>query len=312
MKAKSTTKERILIVDGNWYLHRAMSTLQTNRPIEDVIPYKLLGMVIKDALDTRSTYIAVAFDGPKVFRYKVYPKYKSDRGEKKHREGVAGEGADQENAVPTVSIYEFLPYIFTLFSEVGIVFYQPKTFEADDVLRSVAHKYGGDYIVIGGTQDKDAYQYLTHDNSVILYDASYKNLKTKKSGRYIKAADAEKRFGVPVHQMLDYQTLVGDAGDCVPNIKDIKAARAKKILAEFGTLSNWYKKAKGDEKVFITSQLEALRRNRKLVELSKECPPPNELSEWKLPKVKSKNPFLSARYHDYHNWLYPKSKGLFG
>jgi DNA polymerase-1 len=302
-----TPKERIFTVDGNWYLHRAAAMLKTNRPIEEVLPYRLLNMVIKDALFLRCQYVCVAFDGPKVFRYKIYPKYKANRGEKKHRDGVEG-GADSQ--VPTLSIYEFLPYIYKLFDEVGITYYQPKTFEADDVLRSVAHKYGNEYTVICGTQDKDTYQGLTPN--VMMFDASYKNPRTKETeGRYIRMADVEKKYGVPVHQMLDYQTLVGDMGDNVPSIKGITHTKALKILAEFGTLSNWYKKSKGDTKIFITSQLEALRRNRQLVQLVTSCPPPNELSEWKLPKIKCKNKYLSLRYHSYHDFLYPKSKGLF-
>lgn len=299
-------KERIFACDTNWYLHRCANTLKTNRPIEEVLPYRLLNMIIKDALHLRCQYICAAFDGPKVFRYKIFPGYKGDRNEKKHR----GDREVEVDAVPTVSVYEYLPHIFTLFAEVGLMFYQPRNHEADDVLCSIGHKYGGRYTVIGGTQDKDGYQYLNED--VMLFDASYKNPRTKETeGRYIKVADAERRYGVPAHQMLDYQTLVGDAGDCVPNIPGIKDKRAKEILAEFGTLQNWYKKARGDEKIFITSHKEALRRNRKLVQLSTECPPPNELHEWKLPKKKCTNPFLSSRYHSYHAWLYPKSKGLF-
>jgi len=299
------TKERILAVDGNWVLHRAAFTLKTSRPIGEALAYKFVGMICKDALSVKANYLLVAFDGPDVFRYKVYPQYKESR-----REG-RGAPVDAENAEPALDVYQYLPDVYALLHKLGIIFFQPKTYEADDVLCSVAKFYGKDYKVVCDTVDKDAYQYLESRN-VCLYDPSAKGKDGKSKPRYIYCEDAEKKKGVSVSQMVDYQTLIGDSGDSIPPIKGIGPARAKAILTKYGSIKNWHKKCKEDLE-FITAEADNIRRNRKLVKLCEDVLPPNELQEWKLrknDKVYKGDKFLSRSFHDYLLFLYPRTRGL--
>ena len=298
-----STKEqkRLMVYDGNWYLHRAFHTLRTSRPIEQVLPYHFLSMICRDALAVKATHILIAFDGPDVFRYKVYPDYKSGRREKR------GAPVDAENAEPKADLYQYLPHVYALLHKLGIVFYQPKNHEADDVLCSVAKTYGDRYKVICATADKDAYQYLTPN--VRLYDSSAKGKDGKSKPRYIDVAYAERKKGVRVYQMVDYQTLIGDPGDSVPPIKGIGPAKAKKILEQYGSIKNWHKECTED-KEFITAQTDNIRRNRKLVKLVETVLPPNNLEEWKLRQKHPEDKFLSRSFHDYLSFLYPKSKGL--
>lgn len=301
-------KERIFVPDCNWYLHRAFHTLRTNRPIEDALPYHLMQMVCKDALATRSTYLCVAFDGPKIFRYKVYPKYKWER---KQRKG--GAPVDAENATTEeVSLYQYLPHIYRAFQEAGIIIYQPRFGEADDVLCSVANEYGGSqYTVIGGAQDKDAFQWL-RPKVAMMYDASFKNAAGENIGRYFTADMAEAKVGVTIKQMIDYQTLIGDKGDSIPPIQGYGPATARKILQKYGSIRNWYK-AEPSIRQFLAQEQANLTRNRKLVTLRTDMLPAAHLESWKLPKIKpSNNSMIPKSYHNYHAWLWPKSKGLFG
>lgn len=295
--------ETIFVADGNWYMHRAMATLNTTRPIEEALPYKLFGMIIKDALAVRAQYVMAAFDGDSVFRYRVYKNYKKSRHDAK-------EIPDTDDGVAAKDLYAYLPDVFKLFDRLGLCYYHPKNYEADDVLCSVAHAYSNKYRVVGGTKDKDSYQWLVLPNTTT-YDPSFKGKDKKPKPRYVDAALAEKLKGVSVYQMIDYQMLIGDDGDDVPPIKGMTPSKAKKILAEFGTIANWYKKSKAD-RPYITAQEVALRRNRKLVTLSTKAVPPQPLDQWKLPKKKSDDQWLSRTYHDYHNFLWPKSRGLFG
>jgi DNA polymerase-1 len=299
-------RETIFVPDGPWYLHRIFFTTKTNRPLTEVIPYRLLSMICKDALAVRANYVCCAFDGPDVFRYKVYPLYKGERKGKAHAEPVDN---GYSSSASELDVYDFLDPIYQLFSQIGMGFYQPKKYEADDVLCSIARKYGDRYRVICGTSDKDAYQYLTE--YVSLYDSSYKDPQTKEAApRFITVADAEARKGVRVDQMVDYQTLIGDKGDSIPAIKGYGPVTAKKLLEEHGTLQAWYKQSTGKERRFIQENLELFRRNRKLVQLVDTCAPPSDVDEWKLYKEK---PVISlpGPYHDLHSVMYPKTKGLF-
>jgi DNA polymerase-1 len=284
-------------------LHRAFRTVKSKRPMEEALPYHLLSMIVKDALRLNARFLLVAFDGPEVFRYKVDPNYKISRTTNK---GAGGGDYMYEDA----DVYQYLPNVYELFAEVGIPFYQPKIFEADDVLNSLAFAYRKTHIFIGGTQDKDAYQWLSKYS--YMFDSSFKNKDKKNIGRFIKVEDAEQRKGVTIEQMVDFQTLIGDDGDDVPPIGDIRAAKAKKILKEHGSILNWYKNASKDERIFIKARAARIKTNRQLVELRKDALPPGSIEDWILPKIKSKDKWLTTNFHDYHNFLYPKTRGLFG
>lgn len=298
------SKERIFGVDSNWYLHRAYHTMHTNQPIEIAMPYRLVGMICGDALATKSQYVCAAFDGPKVFRHDLFPMYKSGRN------GGVSSASDAENAdASEQDVYRLLPHIYDLFAKIGLVYYQPRTYEADDVLRSIVAKYSKKYSIVAGTIDKDAYQYLKP--GVRLYNPSAKDKAGNKKPVYITHEDADRKFGVPANRMVDYQTLVGDKIDSIPPIPGYGPDRAKKVIEQFATLQDWYAQSTGDLRVFIRAHMEDLRRNRKLVELSTECVPPHPISEWRLPKTKPEDKYLPRAYHDYHAFLYPKSKGLF-
>jgi 5'-3' exonuclease len=292
-------QKRILAVDGNWILHRCFTTLRTNRPIEEALPYRFLSMVAKDALAVRANYVLVAFDGPKIFRYKVYPLYKSARNEGKE----AGTGDVSNDAKGDV--YQYLPNIYDLLMQVGMCFYQPTEYEADDVLCSVAAEYADEYDIVCSTEDKDAYQYLKP--GVRLYNSKNKGLDGKPAPIYITH---EKLYhGISCDRMLDYQTLIGDRGDSIPTILTPKKAKA--VIDAHENLNVWFHQSRDDERIFIRTHMEELRRNRKLVGLVPGILPPNEIEEWKilkaLPKIE-----LPGIFHDYHSFVWPRTKGLFG
>jgi 5'-3' exonuclease len=304
-------KPIIFVIDGNWYLHRSFSTLKTNRPIEEALPYHFVSMVVKDALFVKARHLLVAFDGPKIFRYKVYPLYKHSRNNKKGRD-------QNDDDQKSKDIYEFLPAIFNLLDKVGIVYYQPRKYEADDVLCAVARQYAfGDrassdvpaFRFIGGCRDKDANQYVQGPH-IRLLDSSAKDKDGQPRPKFLDEAAITDATGLRPDQHADYQTLIGDKGDDIPKIPGFTPVRTKKILQKYGTLRRWYKKSRA-ARAELAPYLADLVRNRKLVTLVDEALPPGTPEDWVLPRTKVNDPFLTKNYHTYHLFLWPKSKGLF-
>jgi DNA polymerase-1 len=294
--------ERIFAIDGNFYLWRTASTYRSRQPIEQILPYNFLSLVTKDALAVQANYLLIAFDGTNIFRYKIDPGYKANRRETSVKVGEAEITKD--------TVYSCLPNIFNLLNSVGIPFYQAKKYEADDILASIAYKYHNPdkYLVILGTKDKDAYQYLKP--GIRLYDSCLKDKTGKPKPRFITYSDVESMKGLLCEQMIDYQILIGDTIDNIPNIKGITPSKAKQILKQYKTIHNWYKSCK-EARELLNPQKDRLILNRKLVTLSTECPPPHDLKEWKLSKQKIDNPHLSKSFHNYYDFIWPKSKGLF-
>lgn len=295
--------ETIYVADTNWCLWRAFHTTKTSRPLEDVLPMRLADMLCSDALLVRANYLMAAFDGPKNFRKDLYPEYKINR------EGKFGNGQEwEEQESDREKVYACLPAILDRFEHWGIPFYQPRKREADDVLCSIVYEYCDAYQIRCGTQDKDAYQYLCAN--VRLIDSSSK-VKNGPPARIIDVETAEAKKGVKIRQMVDLQTLIGDKSDNVLPIKDMGPARAKAILRKYGSIKKWIESK--DEKEYCAQHLEHMRLNRKLVKLTTDCAPPGPVTEWKLRRTKAKDADrLSVKYHELHNFQWPKTKGLFG
>lgn len=282
-------KTKTLLVDGNWYLHRVWFTLRTRKPIEEVLPYNLLSLICKDACAVNATHILVAFDGPSIFRFDIFPEYKISR-----RKGVV---EDPDSDKGESDIYTYFPAVVRLLETAGLAVIRPTKHEADDVLASGAAQYP-DTIILG-SKDKDGYQALS--SKVSMYDSS-----AKPEPVFITKAKAEKRKGVRVEQMIEFQTLIGDDIDDIPVL--LTPGKAKKILSTYGSISNWFKNANADDRAWLRTKQTALRLNKKLVSLATDLSLP-EHSDLKMKKVKREN--MPMSWYAYQDFIYPKSKGLF-
>lgn len=293
----------IFVVDGNWYLHRCFFTLKTSSPnYGEKLALMFLGLVCKDAVAVKATHLLVGFDGPNVFRYKIFPQYKATRKTHESSESFT------DVQVQAKDVYQFLPDILALLTELKIPFLQPKTFEADDIGCSAAYKYQQYARIIVGTKDKDSYQFLS--DNVCLYDSSFKK-NGKPFPRYITSDLAEKIKGVPIKSMIAYQCLLGDSIDNIPSI--YTASKAKKLLNTYGSIKNALNQGDEQTKVFLKQSLAKILLNQKLVTLCKTVPLP-ELNTLVVPRaqldIQLRNK-LPKTYFNYIDMVNPKSHSLF-
>ncbi len=294
---------KIMVFDGNWYLWRAGYTFKSERSLEEALPTAFLNMVLKDAVQVGATHLLIAFDGPKVFRYDIYPQYKQTRRDSKELR--------KEEDEDFKDVYVCIPHIRKLCEELGIAFVQHKKYEADDYWASAAVQYvKQDHKVIGGCQDKDGYQVLSKNAK--MYDASF-----KPEPRWIDVKKAEKIKGVPISKMIMYQTLLGDKIDDVPQI--LSPAKAKKVCVDYDSISDWFKKADVETKKWLRSKQAQLVINKELVTLKTDLALPDvdslkpgkkRLEEVTLSKYNKDA--LTKWWYAHQDLCWPKAKGLFG
>lgn len=266
--------------------------MRTSRPIEDVLPYNFLGLMMKDACATNASHVLVAFDGSHLFRHEIFPEYKANRTGKSSTVHLDNDGGGAE-------IYSYLPHVRSFLESAGIVWMQNKRYEADDALASAAVQYGGlpDTKVIMASKDKDGYQSLR--SNVVAYDS------TSEPPVYITVDVAEKKKGIKVEHMVMYQTLIGDKIDNIPALKSPQAA--KKVINTWGSFKAWFDNSK-EERAWLRANQAKLQLNRMLVEMQTDLMLP-ELSELVVPKLDRQN--MPRAWYAYQSFRYPKTKGLF-
>ena len=283
------------IVDGNWILHRILYTIKTSpENMGKKLSSAFLALVMKDALAVRATHVLVAFDGPEVFRYKVYKGYKESRAEKQKD--------PERDHLSTINKYEHLGLIQALLTQAGVLWVQPQKHEADDVLASVADQYSSELNIVLGSSDKDDYQVLSE--SVTMYDSAF-----KPEPRYITQESAELRKGCLVSQMIDYQTLLGDLGDSIPGFPGFGPKKIENLLKTYGSIKAWYAKGSKEDKQWLIKNQVALKRNRTLVSLVRDLPLPT-VAEMIIKKVPVKETYPQT-WHDYYNFIHSKRRKLF-
>ncbi|MEA3506358.1 MAG: DNA polymerase I, partial [Elusimicrobiota bacterium] len=231
-------KKKIILIDGNSYMHRAYHALprltdESGNLVNAIFGFmKMLNKVIKEE---RPEYICVAFDhkGP-TFRHKEYKEYKS------HRKKTDSELIDQ------------FPKAGALLDALNIEHLAIEGFEADDTIASLAREASDrDIGVTIVTGDKDALQ-LVNDNIIVLNgmkDITY-DIKTVKE-----------KYSINPEQIVDYLALIGDKSDNLPGVRGIGPVTAKKLLKEYESVEGIYK------------NLESIKENirEKLVEHKEEC-----------------------------------------
>ena len=247
---------QLLLVDGSSYLYRAFHAMPNLRadPADAASQPTgaIRGMVnMLTALRKQypqAPYAACVFDasGP-TFRDALYPHYKANRSP-----------MPDDLRSQIAPIHEVVRLLgWPVLTVPGV--------EADDVigtLAAAAARQGMQVLISSG--DKDLAQLVTPCISII----------DTMNGKRRDEAGVLAEFGVRADQMLDYQTLVGDAVDNVPGVEKVGPKTAAKWLAEYGTLdaivagAGGIKGAAGEN---LRRALDWLPTGRKLLAIRTDC-----------------------------------------
>lgn len=187
------------------------------------------------------SHVAVCCDTGRSFRYEIEPRYKSKRPPR-----------DDAALEQLVRVRDDL-------RAAGFVLLEESGFEGDDIIATAVSWAGRQdppvEVVIAG-QDKDLLALLGPRVSMLHIQ----------SGNLIRPADVQKKFGVRPDQMRDFLSLVGDTSDSIEGVPKIGPENAKRLLAEFGSVTGIYqaldqKKEDGSWKVTPESIRESLLKN---------------------------------------------------
>jgi DNA polymerase-1 len=200
--------------------------------------------------EKRPDYLFCAFDLPgKTFRHAMYESYKEQRA-----------------AMPD-DLRPQIPAIRRVLTALGIPALDCESFEADDVLATVARmaeERGNQCYIV--TNDKDARQLIT--DRVAVYSIRKNELYDAKR--------LQEEWGITPTQVVDYQALVGDSVDNVPGVPLIGPKFAKQLIEQFGTLDAILEHAQevpgAKRQENLVKYREQALLSRKLVELDRNVP----------------------------------------
>ncbi|MDO5552452.1 MAG: DNA polymerase I [Planctomycetia bacterium] len=194
-------------------------------------------------------YIFCAFDLPgKTFRHDLYSLYKANR-----------------ESMP-LDLQAQLDYVRQFLPALGITPLGLAGYEADDLLATVAAQTtqaGGNCVLV--TSDKDARQLLTE--KVSLYQL--------RKERYYTDKELLDDWGITPEQVLDYQTMVGDATDNIPGIPLVGPKTASALLKQYGSLDGVYAhlaELTGKKRDNIAASRDQAGISRQLVTLKRDVP----------------------------------------
>lgn len=214
----NTTKEKLIVIDGNSLLHRAYYALP-NMTARDGTPtgavHGFLSMLLK-LVELKPDYLTVAFDvhGP-TFRHKIFDEYKAGR-----------------KPTPDDLRAQF-PVLKQVLGEMKIACCELEGYEADDILGTLsrrANAAGLSTLLVTG--DRDALQLITDDTHVML---------TKKGITETDEFDCAllmERYGLLPDNMRDLKGLMGDSSDNIPGVPGVGEKTALKLLNDYQTLEN--------------------------------------------------------------------------
>ena len=230
--AKSTG-ETLVILDAHAILHRAYHALPdfsspTGEPTGAL--YGVTTMLLKIIEDFSPDYIVACYDLPEpTYRHTAYEGYKAKR---------------QKTDEALVAQIERSRDIFAAF---GITIFERPSFEADDMLGSIAHlmKANKDVRVVIASGDMDTLQCVDKKRVQV-----YTLKKGIKDTILYDEAMVKERFGFGPASVPDYKGLRGDTSDNIPGIVGIGEKTATILISKFGTIEKMYKALEKDEGQF--------------------------------------------------------------
>lgn len=210
----------------------------------------------------RPTHIGVAFDHGKTFRHEAFPQYKAQREETPE------------------DIKLSVPIIKRILEAYRIPILQVDGFEADDIIGTVATRFGREGVATYMlTPDKD-YEQLVADN-VYIY-------RPRHGGGYevMGPKEVQAKYGIasPL-QVVDLLALMGDSADNFPGCPGVGEKTAAKLIGEFGSVENLIANTaqlKGKLREKVEGAVEDIKMSKFLATIRTDVPTDIRLDDLKV------------------------------
>ena len=210
----------------------------------------------------KPTHIGVAFDHGKTFRHDAFPEYKAQREETPE------------------DIKLSVPLIKQVLEAMRIPILQVDGFEADDIIGTIATRFGADGIdTFMLTPDKD-YGQLIGPN-VFMY-------RPRHGGGYEILGEKEvgEKYGIPTPaQVIDLLALMGDSADNFPGCPGVGEKTAAKLINQFGSIDNMLQhtdEIKGKLREKVENAVEDIKMSKFLATIRTNVPMQLDLDELKV------------------------------
>ena len=210
----------------------------------------------------KPTHIGVAFDHGKTFRHDAFPEYKAQREETPE------------------DIKLSVPLIKQVLEAMHIPILQVDGFEADDIIGTLATRFGADGIdTFMLTPDKD-YGQLIGPN-VFMY-------RPRHGGGYeiLGEKEVEAKYGIPTPaQVIDLLALMGDSADNFPGCPGVGEKTAAKLINQFGSIDNMLQhtdEIKGKLREKVENAVEDIKMSKFLATIRTDVPMELDLDELKV------------------------------
>lgn len=210
----------------------------------------------------RPTHIGVAFDHGRTFRHEAFPQYKAQREETPE------------------DIKLSVPIIKRILEAYRIPILQVDGFEADDIIGTVATRFGREGVATYMlTPDKD-YGQLVADN-VYIY-------RPRHGGGYevMGPKEVQAKYGIasPL-QVVDLLALMGDSADNFPGCPGVGEKTAAKLIGEFGSVENLIANTaqlKGKLREKVEGAVEDIKMSKFLATIRTDVPTDIRLDDLKV------------------------------
>ncbi len=249
--------EKLLLIDANSIIHRcyhALPPLSTPLGEPSGALYGVSSILLKIAQNNPPRYVAACFDRPEpTFRKEKYKEYKAQRP-----------------PAPSDLISQIIA-AKEVFREFGITVFEAPGFEADDIIATLASRFGEEegIAVEVLTGDRDTLQLISGDKITVRF------FRKGISDTVLYNEDqVQKDFNLRPKQLIDYKILIGDPSDNIKGVEGIGPKTAQAILARYGNLPSAIGDRSAENKFRdkLPKSLEEIDLLRELIVLRKDAP----------------------------------------
>ena len=253
-------QNRLILIDGSGYIFRAYYALppmsrKDGTPVNAVFGFT--NMLVKLIEDYSNDKLIVIFDAAREnFRNKIYPDYKTNRGE------------TPEDLIPQFDLIKNSVQAF------NVPQLEIEGYEADDIIATYAtqaEKLNIPSLII--SSDKDLMQ-LVSEKVTMLDPMKNKNIGIN---------EVVEKFGVKPNKVVQIQALTGDKIDNIPGAPGIGPKTALELIKEYGDIEGLIKNVdlirQDKRKKIIKDSKKNIRTSLELVKLARNVQLPISIEE---------------------------------